>query len=317
MNDTGLAHKLAKTFHHHASPLLHGLRGLRHSLAPVSLERPVFVVGCSRGGTTLVYKLLSQACELGSLQRETHDFWAALHPLEARGWRSHVLGAGDAREQDRLAAARLFYTRTGRRRIVDKNNQAGFAIPYLHALFPDACFVYVKRKPGDNLQSLIEGWGKPAEFGTWSETLPAQVRIGDGRYRRWCFFLPEGWREHLDDEIESVCAFQYQAINTAILTARDTVAAANWVEFSYEGLLADPLPLLADVFARLGLDFGTATQQRLRQALAVPYNAFSAIRADKWREGAHRERIRRVLPGLALLAGRLGYTPTDTGEIHP
>ncbi len=317
MNDTAFMEKLGKTLRFHGRPLLQRARALRFALAPMMLERPVFVVGCSRGGTTLVYKLLSQARELGSLQRESHDFWAALHPLEARGWRSHVLDTKDARAEDRLSAARHFFIHTGRSRIVDKNNQAGFAIPYLRALFPDARFVFVKRNPGDNLQSLIEGWGKPAEFAVWSEHLPGEVRVSGGCYRRWCFFLPEGWRDYLDADIEQVCAFQYQAINAAILDARESVSPASWIEFSYEELLAEPLPLLGDVFQRLGLAFDDTTQARLRAALAVPYNAFSAIRTGKWREGAHRERIARILPALSPIVARLGYTNTDTGALHP
>jgi len=41
--------------------------------------------------------------------------------------------------------------------------------------------------------------------------------------------------------------------------------------------------------------------------LARPYNAFSEIRLDKWRDGRHAERIERVLPRLEETAARMGY----------
>ena len=118
------------------------------------------MVGCSRAGTTLVYKTLSESREIGSLQRETHDYWTDLHPLADKHWDTHALDASDASPADRDTVSRYFYSWTGQHRWVDKNNQNGLCVPYLQALFPDAVFVFVKRSPGDNLNSLIEGWRK-------------------------------------------------------------------------------------------------------------------------------------------------------------
>ena len=48
-------------------------------------QRPIIVVGCSRAGTTLVYKPLSESRKIGSHQRETRDYWTGLHPLADTG----------------------------------------------------------------------------------------------------------------------------------------------------------------------------------------------------------------------------------------
>ena len=105
---SGLLEKINKNVHHYGFAAQRAMRGLRWAIAPVPVREPVFVIGCSRGGTTVVYKTLSEAVELGSLQRETHDFWAELHPLAQRDWRSHALGAGDAAQRDRDIIARYF-----------------------------------------------------------------------------------------------------------------------------------------------------------------------------------------------------------------
>ncbi len=284
-------------------------RDLRWQVRPVPVRAPVFVVGCSRSGTTVVYKTLSEADELGSLQRETHDFWVDLHPLAEKGWATHALGAADASPRDRDAVARYFFRHLGARRFVDKNNQNGLCVSYLHALFPDARFVFVKRSPGDNIHSLIEGWGRSDEFATWSESLPAEVRIDGGRYRRWCFFLFDGWREYLSRPIEDVCAAQYLAMNEAILDARRAVPGEQWTEIVYEDLVRDPVEAFRGVWSGLGLRFGPRQEAHCRAVLGKPYNAFSPIRLDKWKEQGNRARIERVLPQVMATAQRMGYPP--------
>jgi len=302
-----LLEKIEKNIRHYGAAAQRAMRALRWSIDPLPVCRPVFVIGCSRAGTTVVYKTLSEADELGSLQRETHDFWAGLHPLAEKDWRSHALTAADASQRDRDIVARYFFQYLGRRRFVDKNNQNGLCVPYLHALFPDARFVYVKRSPGDNLHSLIEGWGRSDEFANWSKTLPADVRIDGGKYRRWCFFLFDGWREYLERPIEDVCAAQYVAMNKAILDARAAVPPAQWTEIVYEDLVRDPTAAFRAVWDALGLHFGPRQEVHCRNVLGRPYNAFSPIRLDKWKEQGNRDRIDRVLARVHPVALRMGF----------
>lgn len=302
-----LALKIHKTLTYHARRLQRGLRGLVWDLGRPIARRPIIVVGCSRAGTTLVYKTLSESREIGSLQRETHDYWVSLHPLQDKNWDTHALGAADASPRDRDTVSRYFYSWTGRHRWVDKNNQNGLCVPYLHALFPDAVFVFVKRSPGDNLNSLIEGWKKPDEFATWSDDLPAKVAVEDGTLTQWCFFLADGWREYVNAAVEDVAAFQYRAINAAILDAKAGIPPGQWVEVFYEDFLRDPVATFRQVFEGCGLTFDARLQAHCAEVLDIPYNAFSEIRLDKWKDGRNRDKIERVLPKVADVAARMGY----------
>ncbi|MFN3543471.1 MAG: sulfotransferase family protein [Thiobacillus sp.] len=299
--------KVSKTLAWHARRLRRGVRNLAWGLNPKTADRPIIVVGCSRAGTTLVYKTLSESREIGSLQRETHDYWMALHPLADKGWDTHALDASDASDADRDTVSRYFYAWTGRHRWVDKNNQNGLCVPYLQALFPDAVFVFVKRSPGDNLNSLIEGWRKPDEFATWSARLPAKVAVENGTLTQWCFFLADGWRDYVNAPVEDVAAFQYAAINRAILDAKEQIPAGQWVEVFYEDFLRDPVASFRRVFEGCGLAFGRTLEAHCANVLDIPYNAFSDIRLDKWKDGRNREKIERVLPKVAEVAGRMGY----------
>jgi hypothetical protein len=302
-----LLNKLIKTGVYYYDIILSNIRNSCFSISPINIVKPVFVVGCSRAGTTLIYKALSESKELGSLQKETHDFWASLHPPEERGWLSHEIPVELACESDRQHASRLFYSVTGKRRIVDKNNQNGLSILYLYALFPDAHFVFIKRSPGDNIESLIKGWGKASEFGTWSEGLPEEVLIDNGTYRNWCFFLAQGWQNYCRSTIESVCAFQYATINRAILNAREEIPKKQWHEVSYEALLASPVDEFQRLFKSCGLNFTPALEKHCSEVLDKPYNTFSAIGVDKWKTGVNRQKVQRVLESLEEIAADLGY----------
>lgn len=299
--------KLRKTLRHHAGASLRNMRGGVWAMLRSMARKPVFVVGCSRAGTTLVYKTFSESRELGSLGRETHDYWNALHPVAERGWRTHALTAADASGGDRRAVSRFFYEHTGRVRFVDKNNQNGLAIPYLQSLFPDAYFVYITRSPGDNIASLMEGWRRSEAFGAWAAELPFEVAVDGGRFTRWCFFLAEGWRDYRYASLESVCAFQYRAMNESILAARSEIPPAQWIQVRYEDILAAPVETFRRVFEAANVTFDAHLRAHCAEVLGNPYNAFSAVGADKWRASPDAERIEAILPEVEPVARRMGY----------
>lgn len=299
--------KAEKTLKYHAARALRVTRGAWWNVTRAPAQKPVIIVGCSRAGTTLVYKTFSESAAIGSLHRETHDFWMDMHPLSDKHWNTHGLDARDASTADRDYVSRYFYAWTGQSRFVDKNNQNGLCVPYLHALFPDAHFVFIKRSPGDNLNSLIEGWGKPDEFATWSAQLPEKVAVDNGRYTQWCFFLAAGWRDYVSAPVEEVCAFQYSAINQAILDGKQSIPSAQWSEVFYEDLVRDPVGGFRRLFGEAGLPFDAHMRAHCENVLDTPYNAFSEIRLDKWKDGRNREKIEGVLDRVAAVARAMGY----------
>lgn len=299
--------KVYKTLAFYQAQLMRRARAIRFDLTAPKIERPVFVVGCSRAGTTLVYKTFSESACLGTLHKETHDFWAQLLPPEERNWESHQIPSDSASSEDRKIVSKFFYTQTGKRRFVDKNNQNGLSIDYLRRLFPDAFFVYVKRNPGDNIHSLMEGWRRAETFATWSDRLPATVNVEQGQFKRWCFFLPKGWRQYLNASIEEVCAYQYQQMNQEILRAKEAVPANHWQEIFYEDILKNPLDSFAEAFEQCQVPFDARVQRHCARVLQNPYNAFSKIGTEKWKGTPDRAKIERVLPRAWPIAEKMGY----------
>ena len=172
--------KVIKTIHYHAIQSQQSWRNILWPLVKPRFPRSIFIVGCSRSGTTAVYKTLSLATGLASLHKESHGFWNDLHPPRENGWESQSLGSEQANKKDQEAASKFFYRYLGARRFVDKANQNCFRIPYLNKLFPNPFFVYVKRDGRDNINSLMHGWDRPDEFGAWSKDLPSEVKIDNG-----------------------------------------------------------------------------------------------------------------------------------------
>lgn len=298
--------KIVKTLRYHIEKVGKYWRYLIWTLAKPRFERPVFVIGCSRSGTTVVYKVLSMADGLASMNKESHDFWINLYPPAEKQRESHILTKADVCQRDREEVSRFFYSALGKKRFVDKANINCFTIPYLLELFPDAYFVYVKRDGRDNINSLIHGWGRPDEYANWSQNLPADVRIENGKYQRWSFFLFPGWRTFLESKIEDVCAQQWISANQAVLSSRAIIPRRQWVEVFYEDILRSPVATFKKVYKELSLSFDKKIEEHCKTITSNPYNAFSTPRLEKWKE-ENPERIRHILPLIRETMIEMGY----------
>ena len=155
------------------------------------IDRPLFIVGCGRSGTTLLYDMLaphpelawfsnvtqrlprlpqlavlSRAHALGALRtsdlkfvprpREGHRIWDSVrsaHPGD-----NGPLGAADASAEDIAGMRRVVATHVrwhGRTRFMNKNTRNSRRIGLLDAAFPDAIFVHVVRDPRATVASLL------------------------------------------------------------------------------------------------------------------------------------------------------------------
>lgn len=301
-----LVKKITKNLCYHTNRALVYGRSKAFEMIKFSLHKPIFIIGCSRSGTTAVYKTFSESSHLASLHKESHEMWDMLHPPSAKDWQSHALTAADAAPSDMEVVTRFFYSRLGRKQMVDKANQNCFRIPYLLKLFPDAVFVWVKRSGPDNINSLLHGWNRPDEYGAWSKDLPAKIRIDGGKYTRWCFFLFPGWEKMTHAAIEEVCTAQWIAANQTVLDAKSRVPDPQWVEIFYEDILTDAVGTFHQAFEKLHIPFDQKMNTFCSNLVQHPFNAFSTPRQDKWKQ-ENPEKITRILPALTDMMTKMGY----------
>jgi hypothetical protein len=290
------------------------LRGLWWNIRRPTVPDPVFVVGCSRSGTTITYETLSAAPQFLSFGWEIPQFWDSLYGPLNNGWESEAANARHARAEHRDAALRYFYQRLGPGWVLDKTCINVMRIPYLHALFPQAKFVFIHRDGRDNVSSMIDGWHLGRTDGRFelSYTLgpcPEEVAIEGGRFKEWAFFLPPGWRDYNHAGLAEVCAFQWVSANRLALDAKARIPPTQWVQLRYEDIFERPVEMFRDAFERLGVPFTVELEARCAH-LQPTSVVKGAPRQQKWKEH-NPEAIERVLPTLRPLLLELGYDPDD------
>ena len=285
------------------------LRGRYWDLARSRAADPVFVVGCSRSGTTVTYETIAMSPRLLSFGHEIPEFWDSLWGPHHNRWESEAAGAEHALPAHRDAAQRYFFQRLGLGRVLDKTCINVMRVPYLHALFPNARFVYIHRDGRDNVSSLMDGWLHDGHFalGKLLGPFPCPVAIDGGAFHEWSFFLPPGWRDYNDAPLEEVCALQWLTANRFALDASRQIPPEQWIRLRYEDIFDRPLPMFREVFERLKLPFDDAIERRCATLDTRPTSIVKgAPKKEKWK-AQHAAKIERILPRIRPMMVELGY----------
>ena len=285
------------------------LRGRYWDLARSRAADPVFVVGCSRSGTTVTYETIAMSPRLLSFGHEIPEFWDSLWGPHHNRWESEAAGAEHALPAHRDAAQRYFFQSLGLGRVLDKTCINVMRVPYLHALFPNARFVYIHRDGRDNISSLMDGWLHDGHFalGKLLGPFPCPVAIDGGAFHEWSFFLPPGWRDYNDAPLEEVCALQWLTANRLALEASRQIPPEQWIRLRYEDIFDRPRAMFREVFERLELPFDDAIERRCATLDTRPTSIVKgAPKKEKWK-AQHAAKIERILPRIRPMMVELGY----------
>jgi hypothetical protein len=266
---------------------------------------PVLVIGCPRSGTTILHAALALSPELASIRLEGHVLWEAFNHPSRHSWSSNALLAEDVTDTERKYVYWVMRVLGGRHRFLDKTPKNCLRVPYLNALFPEAAFVFLKRRAADNVSSLMQGWRARPRYVSY-ELPEALEGLGDLSGRTWSFVLIAGWRELRHAPLEEICAHQYVECNEAILRGRRELDPVRVVDVAYEDLVAHPSREIERVYGELGLPFADEAAAFAARLRHTPVNALTSPRPEKWRDENPQE-IRRILPLVAETERRLGY----------
>jgi hypothetical protein len=280
---------------------------LRALVRGAAHERPVFVVGVPRSGTTSMVVLLRSAAELDSSAGESHAVWLAFHHPRFYRWRGAAIPPGKVRPLERRFVNAYFASQVGGRRLLDKTPANSLRIEHILELFPDAVIVVQRRNPLDTINSLIQGWRHPDSiYGTY--VMPEDLRIPDYKWSRlWNFALPPDWRSVIGAPLAEVCTHQWDAIGAAIETARASApSSSTWVDVRLEELTDRPQETLERLCAGIGIPVDDDMRATLDQVRENPVNALSAPEPGKWRK-QNGEALTPLLPRIATAAIGRGY----------
>ncbi len=267
---------------------------------------PIFVLGSPRSGTTMLFGVLAASPAVGSLPGEGHLLWNLFHDEGSPGFDSQATLPEAIARGERRALYWMIRQIANGRRYLDKTPRNSLQVPYLHALFPDARFVFLARDGRATVSSLINGW-RDATGLFPGRRVRVPLAIDGYAGDRWKFVVPPGWEACAQGHtLAEVCAFQWKACSEAILAARDLIDPGRWVETSYERFVESPGPETARILVALHLpvdDGVVATAGRLDRRVT---KATSPPRPEKWRE-ENPDEIASILPLIAPTMRRLGY----------
>lgn len=164
-----------------------------------------------------------------------------------RFWQIYVPDAGQVRDDETLrerdVAPELAASLTleigirmrllGRGRLLAKRPGFALKIPYLRAIFPDAIFVDVVRRPADNIRSLTT----------------VKSRMGDGF---WGIRIP-GWQDLTQLPWRLQAERQLEAVRAIVAEDAKNLPAAQYVQVSYDELLRSPQATMSRLLERLSL----------------------------------------------------------------
>ncbi|MEG3124278.1 sulfotransferase family protein [Sphingomonas sp. GB1N7] len=248
-------------------------------------DRPIFIVSSPRSGSSLLFQTLARAPDVFTIGGESHQLIEALpglHP-RLRGWSSNRLDAADATPALAEELSRRFYLSlrdrkghppTGTVRLIEKTPKNSLRVPFLHAAFPDARFVFLYRDPRETLSSMIEAWTSGG-----FRTYPA---LPDWPAPPWSLLLVPGWRALAGRPLAEIVAHQWATTMTCLLDDLETLPPARIHALSYDALLAAPqrtVTVLCD-----GLELGW--DATLGDTLPLSPTVVSQPAPEKWRRDA-------------------------------
>ena len=281
-----------------------------YHLTHPTMPDPVFIIGCSRAGTTVSFETIRTSPDLISFPYEIPQFWHSLVGPWDNCWASEAALTSDAQPNHRDKALAHFYARLGKGLVLDKSCINVMRIPYLHALFPNAYFIYIQRDGRDNISSLMEGWRQQGRFDLqqYLGKLPDTVQINQGEFNDWCFFLPPGWRNYNSTTLEEVCAYQWITANQMALEAKTLIPKDKWIHIRYEDIFDNPVEMFRHVFERLQLPFSEELNRRCATLNKRPTSIVNGPpKKEKWKT-QNPDAIEKILPKIEPLMKTLGYT---------
>ncbi len=245
------------------NPLVFGIHGAAKRLPQLKpVEKPIYIIGTGRSGTTILGVLLSMHREVGFLN-EPKALWHSAYPNEDLIGNYSSLPAhyrmSEAQTNDelRITLQRLYgaYLRmTGSRRVVDKYPEMIFRTPFIKSLFPSARFLFLARN----------GWDTCTSIDRWSQRLA--VHKGDETHdwwgrddRKWRLLVEQLLPEHRDlashqDEIMAFDKHTDRAAVEWIISMREGMQLCendpdHVMRIDYEKLTADPDTWLSDILS--------------------------------------------------------------------
>jgi hypothetical protein len=185
----------------------------------------------------------------------------------------------------------------------------------MNRLFPDALFVWNRRRPEDNIDSLVDGWHAVEKigpitvprFGRAGYEIADQINLCEYEGTRWKFALVPQWDTLHGKTVGEAAAWQYFQCNRYALKDFGQIDTRRVIDVKHEAFVQCPLETIRSIFDRAGLSLPSVVEQFARALPRVNVTSDSSSRENNLR---HPEQVYRGIertPGIAALRDKLGY----------
>lgn len=195
------------------------------------INKPIFIVGTGRSGTTILGMLMSMHRDVGFLN-EPKALWHSAYEGEdligsyTRKPARYRLDDKDVTPEIYSAMHRLFGAYllcSGTSRVVDKYPELIFRVPFVRAIFPDAKFIFLTRN----------GWDTCHSIDTWSTRLGV---IEDSETHDWWGTDNRKWSLMCEQLVREDSELALLLPQIKLLRNHIDMAAVEWILTMREGV---------------------------------------------------------------------------------
>ena len=233
------------------------------------LQKPTFIVGCMRSGTTLLADLLGESDSIVHCSFELKRVWSeVVHvPMASPRTRDTIcpqLGADDSTEEQAGRLTQAFLAEMAKNRggkqddaiFLSKNPHLCNKLPFVNALFPDARFIWIHRhllQVVASTKALFEDVnGRQHTWHYWPEPRPGMVRCWEAFH----FVPPPAHvtpaRCFPSGDVQYLAEYWLES-NQAVAEFLRHLPADRGLVIQEEDLVREPETQLARCFAFLGV----------------------------------------------------------------
>lgn len=269
---------------------------VRRALASVvpSLDRPVFLVGAARSGTTFLGEALGNLPEI-SYHHEPVATKAAARYVHDGRW-----GERRARAIYRMVYRWLLRVELdGGRRFAEKTPWNAFLLPFLARTFRGTQVIHIVRDGRDVAASHLRKPWLRADAATSGKREPGGYLYGP--WAQW--WVPEPDRMAFETGPDVLrMSMAWRLFTEAALRDGPALGDSSYLELRYESLVREPEATGARILAFLGIERAAS-----RAAFLDAVKRADARSVGAWRSTFDEAAMGRLLADSGALLGRLGY----------
>ncbi len=280
------------------------------------LKPPIILFGNTRSGATIVQKIMAVHPDIVKWY-EPNALWLYADP----GRPHDEFDESDATEKVKRYVRKRFLKyqkQNGNRIVLEKSPANILKIPYVHAIFPEATFLFIVRDPFSFISSAELKWQCPVtakgiirrlkdtpinQLHHWGRRLMVQQITKRILRRKYLAIWGPRYKGIQQDQkthdILTVIARQWSVCSKKAAKALALFGNGQVLRLRYEDFVEDPISDLERICTHCGLEM---TNDMVRAA----NEWVDSDRRDKWRRFDPRD-LARILPEIADEMERHGY----------